>query len=363
MRSLLSSRRVRYSGASRAIGIGLIVFTAVLLLSPGPVGAAPPPLTPDAIQNAVYKPFGLSGPSRAVQLHNGTYAENLGDPINGLEVHVGPLWTTGDFNGDGAQDLAIIMIEDGYTGNNFADILSVYLNIDGVPTHVASAGVGGRLTNLKSLTYRSGSFILSGLVVGPGDANCCPSQPFTRTYTMGTDSMVDVSGIGSDAPGVPVPATDSTTATTPDGSDQAQPADEAPTAEPATDTSDGDTARDAILAAIDRANAAWTRATQSLDASVLAGNVAGQELINDQAELSRLRGLGQRRHNVNTSFAVIDVSLSSPAVAVVHTHEVWYAEISDATGRLLQRTAAQTYDETYVVEQQGGSWIVTRNDV
>ena len=97
---------------------------------------------------------------------------------------------------------------------------------------------------------------------------------------------------------------------------------------------------------------------------MLDGKVAGQELANDRTELARLRGLGQRRQNVNTAFTVSDVTLGAPGQAIVHTHETWYAELLDAnSGQLLQRTAPATYDETYVVERQAGGWIVTRNDL
>ena len=119
-----------------------------------------------------------------------------------------------------------------------------------------------------------------------------------------------------------------------------------------------------ILAAVDRANAAWAAAGQSLDPSALSGAVAGQELANDQAELDRLRGQGRTRKNVNTAFAVTDVTLDAPGHAIVRTHETWYAEIYNASsGRLVQRTPSATYDETYTVEYLNGAWIVTKNDL
>jgi hypothetical protein len=117
-----------------------------------------------------------------------------------------------------------------------------------------------------------------------------------------------------------------------------------------------------ILAAVDRANAAWAAATQSLDPSGLSGAVAGQELIDDQAELDRLRSQGQTRNNINTAFAVDAVTLDGPGHATVRTHESWYAEIHDAaSGRLLQSTPSTAYDETYTVEYLNDGWIVTRN--
>jgi hypothetical protein len=125
-----------------------------------------------------------------------------------------------------------------------------------------------------------------------------------------------------------------------------------------------DGVRGDILAAVDRANAAWTAASQSLDPSALNGNVAGQELRNDLAELDKLRSQGQKRKNLNTVFTVTDVTLDAAGHAIVRTHETWYAEISNAaSGRLVQRTPATAYDETYTVEYLSGKWIVTNNEL
>src|SRR6266852_4538600 len=47
------------------------------------------------------------------------------------------------------------------------------------------------------------------------------------------------------------------------------------------------------------------------------------------------RRQGHMRNNVNTAFAVIDVTLDAPGHAIVRTHETWTAEIHDAaTGHL-----------------------------
>jgi hypothetical protein len=125
-----------------------------------------------------------------------------------------------------------------------------------------------------------------------------------------------------------------------------------------------DSQRADILSAVDRANAAWVKASATLDSSALSGGVAGQELTNDLAELDKLRRQGQTRKNINTAFAVTNVTLDAPGHAIVRTHETWYAETYDATsGRLLQRTPPAMYDETYTVEYLSGSWIVTKNDI
>jgi len=125
-----------------------------------------------------------------------------------------------------------------------------------------------------------------------------------------------------------------------------------------------DSQRTEILSAVDRANAAWAKASETLDASGLGAAVAGPELTTDLAELDQLRSQGQTRKNTNTAFAVIDVTLDRPGHATVRTRETWFAELYEAsTGRLVQRTPATTYAETYTVEYLSGSWIVTRNEL
>jgi hypothetical protein len=173
----------------------------------------------------------------------------------------------------------------------------------------------------------------------------CEFQP------KGLGGTITCNGGGSLSEGGQPPA-----ATTPGASAQEEPSSSRGTL---TDNERAD-----ILAAVDRANAAWTAASESLDGSTLDGAVAGQLLSDDLAEVDSLRSQGHTRKNVNTAFTVTEVTLDAPGHGIVHTHETWYAEIYDtSSGRLLQRTAPASYDETYTVENHGGGWIVTRNDI
>ena len=56
-----------------------------------------------------------------------------------------------------------------------------------------------------------------------------------------------------------------------------------------------DSTRAAILAAVDRANAAWTTAQQSVDPSDLSAGLAGQELSETPAKSLNFGALGNRR--------------------------------------------------------------------
>ena len=89
-----------------------------------------------------------------------------------------------------------------------------------------------------------------------------------------------------------------------------------------------------ILAAVDRGNAAWTAAQQSLDPADLRSGLTGQELSDDTSQLDQLRRLGQRKKVVNTAFTVLNVSLDSPTNATVHTQETWSGVVLRRNGHV-----------------------------
>jgi uncharacterized repeat protein (TIGR03803 family) len=142
-----------------------------------------------------------------------------------------------------------------------------------------------------------------------------------------------------------------------------------PTAPPPAGTSSvpnalTDGVRSDVLAAVDRANDGWATAQKTLDSSALTDSVAGELLQVDLAEIDRLRSQQVSQNNVNTAFAVSDVTLDVPGHVLVRTRETWYSEISlAATGQLVRQTPSTTYAETYTVEYLNGGWIVTKDDL
>jgi hypothetical protein len=121
-----------------------------------------------------------------------------------------------------------------------------------------------------------------------------------------------------------------------------------------------DSTRAAILAAVDRANAAWTTAQQSVNPGDLSAGLTGQELSDDTSQINQLRGAGQSKKAVNTAFTVLDVSLVSDTEATVHTTETWSDEVDNArTGAFIRADPATTYAETYTVDLVGDQWIVS----
>jgi len=125
-----------------------------------------------------------------------------------------------------------------------------------------------------------------------------------------------------------------------------------------------DSTRAAILAAVDRANAAWTAAQQSANPGDLSAGLTGQELSDDTTQITQLRSAGQSRKDVNTAFTVLDVSLVSDTEATVHTTETWSDEVDNArTGAFIRADPATTYADTYTVDLVGEQWIVSNSAV
>jgi NHL repeat len=122
-----------------------------------------------------------------------------------------------------------------------------------------------------------------------------------------------------------------------------------------------DSLRADILAAVDRGNAAWSAAQQSLDAADLQGGLTGQELSTDTSQLAQFRSMGQRKNPLNTAFTVLDVSLDSPTRSTVHTQETWSdAVYISTTGALIRQDPPTNYSETYTVDLIDGRWTLSQ---
>jgi S1-C subfamily serine protease len=118
--------------------------------------------------------------------------------------------------------------------------------------------------------------------------------------------------------------------------------------------------RTELLAAVDRANNAWTEAKRTLDTRVLRNRVAGRELSEATDYINGLRAHNVSRIAVMDKFNVKSVDLAGDTLAYVHTSETWHDDVLEATtGKVVQREAPATYSETYTVERVGGNWIVT----
>lgn len=132
-------------------------------------------LTQDMLKNATYHtPFY----NRTVTLVNGAYSEGT-NPVT-YSVQMLGVYDFGDTNGDGKDDAAVILAENGGGSGTFESLV-VMVNQAGAPHQAGEAQLGDRV-HINSVDISSGVVHLDMLVQGPGDALCCPSLPEKQNY-------------------------------------------------------------------------------------------------------------------------------------------------------------------------------------
>ncbi|MGD0750312.1 MAG: Gmad2 immunoglobulin-like domain-containing protein [Anaerolineales bacterium] len=150
-------------------------------LPPVPTDTPAPPtpsgLTLEMLRNGTYfAPFY----SRTVKLVNGAYTEGSGTTL--YTVQMLDTVAFGDLNGDGVNDAAFLLAESGGGSGVFESLVTV-LDVGGAPDQAWQVQLGDRV-RINSLAIDSGTIRLDGLVQGPNDPMCCPSQPETQSFRL-----------------------------------------------------------------------------------------------------------------------------------------------------------------------------------
>ncbi len=159
-----------------------------------PVPPTPVPgLTLDMLRNGTYfAPFY----ARTVTLVDGAYTEGSGATY--YSVQMLDVYAMGDLNGDGLQDAAILLVENGGGSGQFESLV-VVTDSGGAPHQAGQAELGDRF-RINSVTIDSGRVSLDMLVDGPSDPLCCPSLPETQTYRL-VEGSLWLSRVTSRTPG------------------------------------------------------------------------------------------------------------------------------------------------------------------
>jgi hypothetical protein len=89
---------------------------------------------------------------------------------------------TGDLNGDGVADAAVVLVAQTGGSGSFYYLVAL-LGDTGTPKQAASTLLGDRI-DLQSLTIVNAGIVMEALVAGPNDPLCCPSQQTTSTYRL-----------------------------------------------------------------------------------------------------------------------------------------------------------------------------------
>ena len=142
-----------------------------------PVPPAPAGLTLLMLRNGTYF---APAYGKTITLVNGAYTTGSG--ADQYSVQMLDMVALGDMNGDGVNDAAILLVENGGGSGQFESVIAV-LNNGGVPTQAGYAKLGDRVL-VHSLEIAGGTLNLKLVVQGPNDPMCCPSQVEAQSYRM-----------------------------------------------------------------------------------------------------------------------------------------------------------------------------------
>lgn len=166
-----------------------------------------PPLSFEALQNARYLVSSGTGEQTVVQLQDGAFEADAPQgedrPVYELlEPHA-----TGDLNGDGSQDAAVL-ISSNFGGSGVFVDLEAVVNNRGLPQAVARFELGDRV-QVEDLKIQDDVIVVKLITHGPGDPACCPSLETERRFVLQGEKLVESGGSGSpdaggDSSSVPV---------------------------------------------------------------------------------------------------------------------------------------------------------------
>jgi hypothetical protein len=178
------------------LALALAVLACVIPVIPTPPTPIPPTLTvtvapvPTPTATAVQSELTLDilkngtyhAPSydRTIKLVEGVF--DTGSSSDPYYVHMLDAAAFGDLNGDGADDAAILLAENGGGSGVFVSLIIVFSQ-NGMPLQVGAVDLGDRVL-VNAMTIQSGIVELVMLVHGPNDPSCCPNQPERQSYRM-----------------------------------------------------------------------------------------------------------------------------------------------------------------------------------
>jgi hypothetical protein len=159
-----------------------LAFFALLTGLTVPLQAAPNGQDADALANATYlSEYTESG---TVTLTDGEFD----DRDNFIHVVLTEWIASGDLNGDGVEDDAVILATNTGGSGIFLD-LHAMLSTDEGPIDAATAFLGDRV-QINALTVADGVITVDMITQGPDDPFCCPTQPVVVRYMLEGDELV-----------------------------------------------------------------------------------------------------------------------------------------------------------------------------
>jgi len=143
-----------------------------------------------ALPHAAY-PLDNTSTGKA-QLKNGVFEEPVAPgSATTTNIRLGNEQTSGDLNGDGAEDAAVILVAD-HGGSGTFTYLALVINENGTAKPVASILLGDRIV-VKSLAIQHGKVIVTLLTRKTDESMSTePKLEVTRTFILQGDTLVEV---------------------------------------------------------------------------------------------------------------------------------------------------------------------------
>ena len=155
-------------------------------------------LSREALANARYQSEGFAtyagvvdgvSAEGALQLKDGVFQGTYqGDAASELVIRLGELSATGDLDGDGVADAAVILSEEPGGSGVFIHLAAV-LDRAGQPVNVSTVLLGDR-TQVLSLAIEDGKIVVQMRTHGPDDPMCCPTLDVTVRYLLKDDRLI-----------------------------------------------------------------------------------------------------------------------------------------------------------------------------
>jgi hypothetical protein len=111
----------------------------------------------------------------------------------GTEYKEGRKIVTGDLNGDGNPDIAVLYtLEGAHGGNDYNQYLAVFLSVNGKYVYKAHRRVGGRFErNMDLKSIEGGKILFDTMEYLPKDPSCCPSKKGSTQFTLAKGRLVE----------------------------------------------------------------------------------------------------------------------------------------------------------------------------
>jgi hypothetical protein len=152
--------------------------------APATVTTSPiPGLTVEQLKNFTYHTPQFN---RDAPLQNGVYDGGAG--VNRFSVSLLPELAFGDLDGDGVEDAAVLLAENGGGSGVFVSLVAV-LNVNGVPLQAYDEFVDDRPV-IHSLKILNGEILLDIIIHGPADPMVSPSFAAIKSYRLGPGGLM-----------------------------------------------------------------------------------------------------------------------------------------------------------------------------